>query len=332
MAKKVTLAVIAEQLGVSKITVSRALKEQGGVSDAIREEICNLASRLGYKYSRLRNVEMKRRFIFITPKRFFLANESFYHIIYYELNIICLASGGELFVHILDQDAEITGSLPKDIAQVSGIFVGGEINGKSLNAISSLGIPWVVIDYNMTSHMTNCVIIDNFLAGILATEYLINRGYRKIGFVGSYSQSSNVADRICGFLKVIRQKNLYFQDDWIIDNYNKTTAHYILDIQLPDKLPEALVCNCDLAAYYIIEKLKSIGLQVPADMGIISIDNTELASSCVPPLTSIDIDKRLFAKEAFRLMHERLDGRTETGHCYIDTKIVERESAPIRQI
>ncbi|MCH3908686.1 MAG: LacI family DNA-binding transcriptional regulator [Sphaerochaeta sp.] len=326
--KKTTLAEIAQQLGISKITVSRALKGQPGVGDTLRKHVCDVAEELGYEQQRLRTPARRRRFVFITPKRFFLATDSFYHVIYYDLATLCHAHDTDLQVLILEKDQESSGTLPTELVGADGIFIGGEIAKPAMDAVARTGIPVVVIDYYVTDEAVDCVVIDNYMVGAVAAEYLVRKGYRKIGFVGSYQQSSNIADRINGYLKIVRREGLPFQDDWIINNYDPKMDNYILDISLPEEMPQAFICHCDRAAYYFIEKLKSMNIQIPEQVAIISIDNTDLAQACTPPLSSINIDKQAFATQAFHLLEERLKERHVARKVYLETEIIPRASAP----
>jgi len=328
---KVTLLKIAEQLGVSKITVSRALKGQPGVSESLRREARLLASKLGYTYERLRPAPGgKSRFVFLVPKHFFLAGDIFYHEIYYHLNTLCMENNADLFVYILEAEAEAQGSLPDDITAAEGIFFGGEVAEPVVRAIAALRVPCVAIDFNVINGLFSCVIVDNYMVGIMATEYLVKQGYRKLGFV-SADQTSSASDRFHGFMKVVGQKNLLSRHEWNIDNYDEAADAYIMDYALPREMPEAFICYNDVTAYYFVERLKSSGYRVGRDTAIISIDNTNMASSCTPPLTCINIDRSRFAAEAMGLMKEQLKGNTAVQRVYLAIDIVERESVPAKK-
>jgi LacI family transcriptional regulator len=323
--------VIAGRLGVSKITVSRALKGQPGISESLRKEVRDLAAELGYQYERLRqDKDKKGRFVFIVPKRFFLAADTFYHDIYYHLNALSMTVNRELAVVILEKDAEIRGALPEGLAASEGIFIGGEIADAALQAVIALGVPCVAVDFNVINGTVSCVTIDNYMVGVAAAEYLYKQGYRKIGFIGAFGRTTSATDRIHGFLRMVRQNALYFRDDWIIDNYDVNTETYIMDKPLPDEMPEALISYNDGTAYYFIEKLKNSGYRVPKDVAVLSIDNTSLAASCTPALTCVNISRRCFAEEALRLMLERLKGNAAIQRVYLNIDIVERDSVPVR--
>ncbi|HHX11357.1 MAG TPA: LacI family transcriptional regulator, partial [Clostridiales bacterium] len=132
MKPKVTLEQIAKHVGTSKISVSRALKGQTGVSDSLRQEIWQVASSLGYQHQRLRSNGKKIQIAFLTPKRFYLATDSFYHVIYYHLNALCNEQNMVLSLYILEKEDEERGNLPDGIANCDGIIVGGEVSKQIL--------------------------------------------------------------------------------------------------------------------------------------------------------------------------------------------------------
>jgi LacI family transcriptional regulator len=328
MKKRITIEQIAKKVGTSKITVSRALKGQDGVGIELRKKIIQVASDLGYEKNRLHTTGQKQ-VAFLVPKRFFLLTDSFYHVIFYYLNTLC-NDDSKISLFILEKDKEDKGLLPIVEEDFDGIIVGGEVSPKIIDAINQKSIPYVVIDNDSLDNFSDCVYIDNFRIGIELTDYLVKRGYKKIGFVGSCFQTSNITDRFLGYQKIQYYYHLPMKNSWIIDNYNDKTDSYLMDISLPEDLPEDFICQCDRAAYYFMESLKSQGIDVPNQVALVSIDNTELASSTEPKLTCVNIDKSLFAAEALRLLNERIEGRCERSRVCLDSKLIERDSAPCK--
>ena len=89
---KVTMQMIADKLGVTKVSVSKALNNQPGISDKLRTEINKAALELGYNKHMIHK-RASNNFAFVVPKRFFLENENFYTTIYYYLNKQCQKTG-----------------------------------------------------------------------------------------------------------------------------------------------------------------------------------------------------------------------------------------------
>lgn len=330
---RTTLQEIADELGISKVTVSRALKGQSGVSDELRTKIEERSREMGYLKEKLRAESRARRLAFVTPTRYFLATDNFYQTIYMHLNGLCHDVGHDLSVFVVQPEDERRARLPPRLrgGEIDGTFLGGEMAAPFVAALVALGLPLVSIDYGEVPDGVDSVVVDNFRIGEAAARFLLERGYRRIGFVGGRGYSSNVADRYYGYRKVLDQAGLAPSDEWLVDNSDPRTGHYTLDFPLPDPLPEAFVCHCDRAAYYLIQRLRNAGRSVPGDVAVLSIDNTDLAASCEPRLTSFDIDKRQFAENAFRLLDDRLSGRSGPARrIYLDSAVVERDSAPGR--
>ena len=108
-------------------------------------------------------------------------------------------------------------------------------------------------------------------------------------------------------------------------NNDTATGLYTSNITLPEEMPTAFVCHCDMAAYYLLATLKQHGLECPRDVSVISFDNTRLAETCCPPLTSLDIDTRAFARNAVEVLMRR--GQCEPGsRIFLPATLVERMS------
>ena len=161
MVKKTTLDQIAQRMGTSKITVSRALKGQNGVSPELRQQILQISKEMGYEQRRLRNTK-KRRIAFLTPKRFYLVTDSFYHVIYYHLNNLCNEQNTDFSLFILEKEAENHGILPEGINSCDAIVIGGEVSAAIMNATAVLKKPYVVVDYDPMDDFSDCVVIDNY--------------------------------------------------------------------------------------------------------------------------------------------------------------------------
>jgi LacI family transcriptional regulator len=82
-----------------------------------------------------------------------------------------------------------------------------------------------------------------------------------------------------------------------------------------------------MSAYFLIQKLNSLGVKVPEHVSLISFDNTMLAQTCNPPLTSVDISEQEFATLAYDLIISWIGHpKSDIRQVYPNTKIIERES------
>ncbi len=329
MQKRVTLQDIADRLNITKVSVSKAINNQPGISEELRKRILSLAYETGYLKAGGNQMSKADSFAFIVQHKFFLTeNESFYSTIYYHLNSICMANKKNLFLYVInpkDEENSILQQINK--GSIEGIFIAGEIKEAYLHMLVNIGIPMIFIDFNNPHFQNDCILVDNFNISYYATTYLIDRGHKKLGFIGNMFSSSNVLDRFYGFQKALLTYRLEYRDDWILSNYNPETGYHVLDFQIPGEMPTAFVCHCDMSAYFLIQKLNSLGVSVPEDISVISFDNTALAQTCNPPLTSVDISKQEFAVLAFDMLNSRIcHPKNDVRQVYINTKICERDS------
>jgi LacI family transcriptional regulator, galactose operon repressor len=329
MRQRTTLQNIADSLGITKVTVSRALKGQAGVSEELRTEIEKKAEEMNYKRSSLHNSQEVLDFRFIVPKRYFLKTSHFYTDIYFTLHQLCDQKKYRISLQIIDPDMEDGLELPNNIhdSQLSGLFIGGELSKNYLRLISNLNLPTIVIDHfspfvNFT-HLT----VDNYYLGYKAATYLIEKGHKDIGIIGQNNISSNVTDRIMGIRKALIENDLTLPEEWIVSNYNQKTQLNTIDFELPVKLPTAFICQSDLSAFYFMEKLKSKELSVPEDISVLSFDDTEIAQEMSPMLTSIKIDRKMFAEKGLEFMEKKIQfGFIKEERIYLSSDLIERES------
>ncbi len=329
---KVTMQMIADRIGISKVSVSKALNGQPGISPGLRRKIQETALEMGYTRQG-ENGQKRRKLAFVVPKRFFLKNENFYTTIYYYLNRKCQISGQALSNFVVDNEEEKDLAVPALLSAgvFEGIFIAGEIDEKYLNALVRLGIPIVLIDFYKASVNLDCIISDNFYLGYCATVRLLENGHRKIGFVGDTRETASIMDRYYGYCKALRQSGLPVDDRWHIVNNDPRTGVYSLDLALPEELPTAFVCHCDMAAHFLMQSLAKAGLSVPRDVSLVSFDNTDLSRFTAPKLSTFNIDRRKIALEAFNRMMGRLADRGgEPQRIYVDGSFISRES--IRKI
>ena len=133
-------------------------------------------------------------------------------------------------------------------------------------------------------------------------------------------------------VSTLLSNGLPFQEDWVLVNNDTATGLYTSSILLPENMPTAFVCHCDMAAHYLLATLNQHGYQCPEDVSIMSFDNTRLAETCCPALTSVGIDTRAFARQALELLlNENL--RNAGSRLYLPAELVERKSvAPAKEV
>ena len=326
--KRPTMRDIALELGTSAVTVSKAMAGKPGMSDELRMKILKKASEMGYEYphsSRLPLMEHLEVGILI-PDRYF-EPDSFYADIYKRL-IKKLADLGHFgLLEILDPENEQALSLPNLLTakHVDGLILLGEPTKAYYRKIAQAGPPVVFLDFYDEQANADAVAGDNSYGAYRLTSHLIRLGHRKIGFVGNKKATSSIMDRFLGYMRAMLVNDLEIRNDWILSDRELTGG--LVKPALPEELPTAFVCNCDITARMIIGQLQEKGYRVPEDISITGFDDYPPGSDNDIPLSTFRIDQNSMIELAVKTLLERCAGEQKPfGRLVVGGQPVYRES------
>lgn len=316
MAKNITMKDIAAELGVSTVTVSKALTDKDGVSDEVRQKIKEKAAEMGYRYNSLAKGMKEGRngnIGIIVSDRFFEDN-SFYNNLY--RNIILKLNQTSYFgvFEIISQEQEEQCALPNMISnsKIDGLIIMGQIRTTYIDAIKKTNIPFILLDFYSNLNDINSITSDNIFGAYQLTNYLIDMGHTKIGYVGTIKATTSIMDRYLGYLKAMLQRDIPVKDEWILNDRDEKGKY--IDIKLPDNMPTAFVCNCDQVAYNLVQQLKNAGLRVPEDVSVVGFDDYLYAALCEPPLTTFKVNLPSMANIAVNSIIKRIKRGTSSGN------------------
>ncbi|MCX7946907.1 MAG: LacI family transcriptional regulator [Hydrogenophilus sp.] len=214
--------------------------------------------------------------------------------------------------------------------QVDGlIFVATGDQSPSLEELLRLELPVVVVDRQLPGLHVDSVLTDNLQGGLMATRYLLSRGYRRIGCITGPSHLTPSAERVVGYRQALLEAGVAIDESLIRrgdfhPHSGYALTHELLRLAQP---PAALfVCN-DMMALGALRALAEAGLRVPADCAVVGFDDIELASYAHPPLTTIRQDKGALAETAVQFLVERIANPSLPARTHIvATSLVERQS------
>lgn len=334
MGKNVTLADIGRQLGVSTVTVSKALSGQKGVSRELREKIEALADEMGYR-KKEKNEENRRMGTLgvIVADRFLTKSQSFYWGIYQVLAQRAAVKNCFTILEVVDREAEQAKQMPGIIAEkrADGLIVLGGFDqqyGEFL--VKNAEVPVVALD---TTAVPGCdaVVADNIAGGYCMTDYLLRLGHRRIGYVGTVLATSSIEDRYLGYTKALLEHGIAPDPDLVIDDRGREEG--IIDDEryfaLPeDKMPTAFFCNCDVTAQHLIRKLNRRGIRVPEDISVVGFDNYTYDEITDYGITTYEINQKSMVNKAVHVLtHHMMNSGYSNGISYIPGRFIERGSA-----
>lgn len=337
MAKDVTLADIAERVGVSNVAVSKALSGKPGVSDELRIRIKQVAQQMGYRQSSPGRASSAKtgNIGVIIPEQYYGYSVSFYGQLYE--NVVKALYDNDYYgiLELLSKEDEQRNNIPKVLqdGKVDGLIFLGQMGAEYIKrVIERSELPVYFLDTYMPSIGLDTVISDGYYGTYLLTDYLIRHGHRKIGFVGNVDATSSIADRFWGYRKALRENGIVFEDRWEIPDRGKGSRIY--DKILTGRTDvEAYVCNCDATAYVVIKDLEDMGYEVPEDISVVGFDNflpfgVESDSSRI---TSYSVDIKHMAEVCVKSLIKKMKHEKYVGGVQIITgKIVEKKTVKSR--
>ena len=199
----------------------------------------------------------------------------------------------------------------------------GDINARVMKLLKAAGIPVVLLDRHpeepAVRERCDLVGIDNYRAGYLATEHLLQLGERRIGFIAYENQASTVKLRITGYQDALSAH----------DNTDDQVFYFPAGsrIEAPPANCNAFVCANDRIAGHLMHGLLSRGVRIPQDVRIVGIDDVNYAALLPVPLTTVHQPCHDIGEAALRLMLERVEHPTMPARqVLLDCALVIRES------
>lgn len=321
---------IADELGLSVVTVSNALSGKKGVSDAVRQEIRKKASELGYRVDK--GIGERFHIGVIVSEMHLKVEASFYWALYQKVVFAAAQKRSTTMIEILDAKVNEESGLPKILSDqaVDGLLVIGRIEKRFLRKILQMAtVPVVFLDFSDKDLACDAVLSNNYMGMYRSTRYLLERGHRNIMFLGTVTVNSNIMDRYFGYRKAMEEWGIKAGRDYILEHRNIITGEF--EVWLPERMPTAFACASDFAASYLYEKLVAGGYRVPEDVSLVGYDNYLYGHVLAEQITTYSVDMERMAETAVGLLVKRISGcgGRHKEVRYIDGVMVERSSVKL---
>lgn len=332
-----TLDDIAQALGVSKSTVSKALSGAKDVSKAMRQSVLEKAVELGYSRG-IRKSAAPRIAVFIINMDYRKPEDFGYDIV---TGFRKAAEPAGYQVEIIDLDRNIQESSRYDEYMVYGNYSGGLFLGLSLldpwlKEFETCRTPTVLYDNRVCGNPNvTAVGVDNVEAMKTAVQYLKSMGHRRIGYLSSALEAYIFQQRYSAFFKAMEECGLPSEPEI---GGNSLHISQCLSEHLPrllDRGCTAIMCSHDILAHSVMIHCKERGLRVPDDISILGFDDIPLCSYTMPPLTTIRQNRSTLGKSAFYAMSSLLN-KVAISSLFLHPELVVRAScgpvapAPVR--
>lgn len=284
---------IAEMAGVSKSTVSRALKNDSRVRNKTREKILKIAAEYNYRPNKVAQAlaENNTKIIaVILPSAPRSVSDPFFLEFLHGINNIAYQQGYSLTIPPVEKE---NFSSFKEINQrinVDGVILTEpQLDDPRIEYLKKNNIPFVFNGNPAAGDEIAWVDTDNQLGAYQATDYLIKNGHRKIATVCGPLNLVAGSSRLKGYCQALTDHRIEVNKDWIIESDFTEKGAYLAAKKLLKFHREitAVFAANDLMALGIIKSLKDAGIRIPKDLSITAFDSIKLGEYIEPQLTTI---------------------------------------------
>lgn len=299
---------IAEHLGLSKYSVSRALAGKPGVSEATRQRVWKAAKELGYEFL---GEERARRHlghqIVLIIRRDEAHDYEFWMDVISGCEEAARKAGYSLVTRPLTE-AEMNREPALDA--VAGLIVAGSRARPAMKHYTAKGIPTVLITYPNPLEKIDAVTIADREGGYAVGEHLTGLGHRRLAFAADFPDKPSHANRYYGFVEAVRRVEGADVTRIVLDPDAPGASFERSFVRLQERgqQPTAVFCATDGLALTVMWALNRNGLRVPEDVSVVGCNGIIEAQRSVPKLTTLHIPKRAIGAEAVRLLMAAIEG------------------------
>lgn len=333
--KRVTIRDIAKELGVTAMTVSRALNDKPDISPETKQRVIETAKRLEYVQSALgrglASGYTKAIGCVVTT-----LTDPFIGRIVEGIEDIAREAGFALIVTTSQPDParQISAINTLSAYRVAGIIVlCSRVQPDYLTELVKLDTHIVLINSELSSEQSNLaensVRINDVYAAKSAVSHLIELGHVRIAHLKVADGSTSGQARWAGYKQTLAEHGLAYDPALTIETESSEqggaeATRKLLDLE---PRPTAIFCYADQIAVGALATLRQAGLDVPHDMSVVGIDDIAIASWVSPPLTTVRQPTRRMGRMAMKMVLRQLEGKPPLGDIVMPGELIIRESS-----
>jgi DNA-binding LacI/PurR family transcriptional regulator len=331
---RITIKEIAKMAKVSPTAVSFVLNNRKGVSDRTRQAVLKIIKSTNFIPNKSsRRLSFKKSFnicLAMNP-----ASSPFSDFFYFDVTRGIVEASNRydysLLLCQLNHDENNGGLIPISVSNqdADGIIFLQDTPEAILDGVAALGVPFVLVDAQADVGEKYTTINPNSeRSAYVATEYLVKKGHRNIGFIGSSYLPRFYTQTYTGFLRALHDNGLQVNPTWVFQNaHDEISACQCMEAILDTgKLPTAVFCAGDLYAIGAIRGAQQRGCSVPERISFIGMDDIILSSHITPPLTTISYNTFDMGKLAVDLLMKKIRGEVVRSHTVPSENLIERAS------
>jgi LacI family transcriptional regulator len=314
----VTLADIARELGLSKMTVSRAINNDPLVNTKTRERVLEVSRRLNYQPNHFaRALVTNRSFLVgvIVPDLM----HSYFAEILHGVGNYARSANYQIVIGNSEEQVE------REISEVEalrwrtdGLIIAPTLPLSKIhvyNAMIKSGTKIVLIDRTLEGLNCPMVTTDNVQVGTLATEHLIQLGHKRIGHLRGTTTSTS-RERLDGYKAALKKNGMRAEKSLIRDCglMESDGSNAMKDWITEGSLPSAIFAVNDPAAIGAMQAMSEAGIKIGNDIAIVGGGNIHYGDMLSVPLTTVSWSRTEMGQSALHLLIDLIEANNGSDH------------------
>lgn len=331
----VTLKHIAKELGMSAMTVSRALNNKDNVDKNTKKRVVEKARSMGYTPN-----HVAKSLVSSKTNTIGVVIPEIYHAFFSEV-----ISGIEEMAYKMNYQLFLTNSAEKSEREkksinalqskrVDGILISCAETSDDISFyqhIINTGLPFVFFDRCIENIGASCVNVDDFESSKQITEHLIEHGYTSFAHLSGPEGVPMALKRKNGFIEALKQNEIQYDENLVkVSGFNENGGYKVMNelLDLPvDEWPRAVVAVNDPAAFGAIKAIEEKGLTIPNDIAIVGFSDDVRSELISCPLTTVRQPAYQIGKRAAEKLIKMIDTNEEPiENIVLKNEIIIRES------
>jgi DNA-binding LacI/PurR family transcriptional regulator len=335
--KRTTITEIANRLGISPSTVSRALHDHPAISSVTKKAVLKQAKRLNYQPNQLALNLLKKKtntIGVIVPE----ITSYFFSSVFNGIQDFLKQAGYNVLIGQSDELYEEEKSIIQTFSaiQVDGFLVSPSSSTKDfahLQLLNENNIPMVIFDRDCEGVKVDKVFVDEYNGALQAVEYLIKSGCQKIAHIAGPMILSTAQRRMAGYKQALKKHDIQVKDEYIVESNGFTPEHGIEPtkklIALPDP-PDALFVINDGVAIGAMCVIKNAGIKIPEEISVLGFDDEPHSSYFKPSLSTVSQPTYEMGMLSARILVKRIESDNDLSNLRIESlypELILRESS-----
>lgn len=320
----VRLKDIAQDLGLSVVTVSKVLREHPDIGDETRKRVLKRMKQLNYRPNlAARSLLSGQTWTIglIVPDLL----HPFFAQIAKEISVEVRKKGFSLFILSSDDDPELE---QEEIAQLIArrvdvlLIASAQWNMESLRRIEEEKIPYILLDRHFSGFAANFVGVDDRAVGFLATSHLVEQGCRRIAHLRG-PEISTALGRLDGYRKALAEAGMEAPLGHIVSTGNSADHRgdlggyeATMTLLAEKQRPDGIFCFNDPTAVGAMRAILDFGLRIPENVAVVGCGNLPYSDFLRVPLSSVDQSSKTIGKVAaglaLKLAHDKKPRRPKS--------------------